>query len=68
MTPKTALKGPRHIQESLFVLEKELDESKRRHPTSYGKDDDPHPVKEHRGEGWRRLWHNVILFERHRAS
>jgi hypothetical protein len=53
----------KHISRSLAVIERELDESKRRHPASW-KDDDPHPVKDHRGEGWRRLWHNVILFDR----
>jgi hypothetical protein len=57
-----------HIARSLAVISEDVDQAKRRHPASWSKDDDPHPVKEHSGEGWRRLWHNVILFDRREAG
>jgi hypothetical protein len=52
-----------HVSESLHQIEAELRAAKHRHPASW-KDDDPHPVKDKHGEGWKRLWHNVILFDR----
>jgi hypothetical protein len=54
----------RHIRYSLAVIQRDIDEAKKRHPASWSKDGDPHPVKAQSGEGWKRLWHNVILFDR----
>jgi hypothetical protein len=57
-----------HISESLKVIHDDLEAAKRRHPAMAGRDDDPHPVKDHHGEGWRRAYPGVIYFERKQAG
>jgi hypothetical protein len=66
--PKQRRFGPRHIKESLRVIEDEIDQSKQRHPSGASEHRDPHPVKEHRGEGWERIFPGVIYFERNQAG
>jgi hypothetical protein len=58
---------PIPLRKSLAIVERELELAKKRHPTSF-EEDDPHPVKDQHGHGWKRIWHNVILFDRPKAS